>query len=175
MRAFATLNRPYHVIPFTQAPQQTNVPCRRTTAWVLTCNLLSSSTTVSRGPSLARSVKEQKASQSLPALQAPVLNRGGHCPRGNRPEVSLRSEWFSTSAGPVAGRSLKRVKTIDLRPGTRCRSPIPPSSSTRVPRRQQLCLPSWAPCWSQLRHSTPPWTFGQGWPHASGWCYVFQD
>ena len=57
------------------------------------------------------------------------------------------------------------------RPGTRCRFPIPPSPSTRVSRRQQSCLPSLAPCWPPLRRSTPPWTFGQGRTHTSGWRY----
>ena len=32
--------------------------------------------------------------------------------------------------------------------------------STRVSRRQRLCLPSWAPRWFPLKRSTPPWTFG---------------
>jgi len=62
-----------------------------------------------------------------------------------------------------------------FRPGTRCRLLIPPSPSTRVSRRKRLCLPSWAPRLSLLRRSTPPWTFGQGRPHASGWRCEYQD
>ena len=33
------------------------------------------------------------------------------------------------------------------------------------------CLPLWAPRTTSLDNSTPPWTFGQGWTHASGWRY----
>lgn len=91
LRPDGTLDRPYHAVPCTQAPPATPVSRRRIAIPWLTCKPFSSSTTGSRGPSLARSIAEQKASQSLPALQAPVLNRGGRRPRGDRPEVSLRS------------------------------------------------------------------------------------
>ena len=47
------------------------------------------STTVSRGPSWPRSIAEQKASQSLPALEAPISNRQCRRPRGGGPEVFL--------------------------------------------------------------------------------------
>ena len=86
-----TLNRPYRAVACPQAPPARRCPCRRMVMLALTCKPLSSSTTGSRGPTLARSIKEQKASQSLPALQAPVLNRGGRRPRGDRPEVLFRS------------------------------------------------------------------------------------
>lgn len=113
LRRCGTLNHPYRAVACPQAPPASRCPCRRMAMPALTCKPLSSSTTDSRGPSLARSFAEQKASQSLPALQAPAPSRGGRRPRGDRPEVCFVEHVPSTSASPVAGRSLKRVKAVD--------------------------------------------------------------
>ncbi len=112
-RPCGTLNRPYHAVPCRQAPPAPPVSCRRIAIPWLTCKPFSSSTTGSRGPSLARSIVEQKASQSLPALQAPVLNRGGRRPRGDRPEVLFRSACAFDLRQPCGWPLLKRVKAVD--------------------------------------------------------------
>lgn len=137
---------------------------------------LSSSTTDSRGPSLARSFAEQKASQSLPALQAPVPSRGGRHLRGDRPEVPLRSACAFDLCQPcgwalLEARQGHRSPDPALDAGPRSRH----HPSTRASRRQRLCLPSWAPRWSPLKRSTPLWTFGQGWTHARRWRCELQD
>ena len=176
LRRRGTLNRPYHAVACPQAPPARLRPCRRMATPALTCKPLSSSTTDSRGPSLARSIAEQKASQSLPALQAPAPSRGGRRPRGDRPEVLFRSACAFDLCQPC-GWAL-----LEARQGRRLTVPAPDAGSrsrhhpsTRVSRRQRLCLPSWAPRWSPLKRSTPPWTFGQGWTHARGWRCEFQD
>ena len=48
---------------------------------------------------------------------------------------------------------------------------FPPSFEHAVRRSARSCLPSWAPRAPSLIPSTPPWTFGQGRTHASGWRY----
>ena len=122
-------------------PPATPVSFRRIAMPALTCKLLSSSTTSSRGPTLTRSTTEQKASQSLPALQALVLNRGDRRPRGDRSEVSIRRACALTFASLWLGAPRSASRPSISRPGTRCRFPIPPSLSTRVSRRKRLCLP----------------------------------
>jgi len=176
LRRRGTLNRPYHAVACPQAPPARRRPCRRMAMPALTCKPLSSSTTDSRGPSLARSFAEQKASQSLPALQAPASSRGGRRLRGDRPEVLFRGACAFDPRQPC-GWALS-----EARQGRRSPDPAPDAGSrsrhhpsTRVSRRQRLCLPSWAPRWFPLKRSTPPWTFGQGWTHARGWRCEFQD
>ena len=86
---FATINAPYRTFPSVQVPPaipQTSRPFR---AVRLTAHPFLASTTVSRGPSRPRSIAEQKASQSLPALEALVPNRQCRHPRGGGPEVFL--------------------------------------------------------------------------------------
>jgi hypothetical protein len=67
---------------------------------------------------------------------------------------------------------------LEARQGRRFPGPAPDAGSrsrhrlsTRVSRRARSCLPSWAPRSPPLTRSTPPWTFGQGRTHASGWRY----
>lgn len=90
VRTVGTLNRPNHGIAALQAPSANHGPCRLTIAGALTGKARASSTMGSRVPSLARSIAEQKASQSSPALQAPAKSRGGRRPRGDGPEVLFR-------------------------------------------------------------------------------------
>ncbi len=94
--------------------RQRGFPCRRIATRALTRKPLSSSTRGSRGPSLARSIAEQQASQSLPALAAPAPSRGGRRPRGDRSEVCFVEHVPRPLPAPVAGRSWKRVEAVDL-------------------------------------------------------------
>ena len=158
-----TLNRPYRAVACPQAPPARRCPCRRMVMLALTCKPLSSSTTDTRGPSLARSFVEQKASQSLPALQTRAPSQGGRRPRGDRPETLFRSACAFDLCQPCGWALLEACqgrRLTDPAPDAGSRSRHHPS--TRVSRRQRLCLPSWAPRWSPLKRSTPPWTFGQG-------------
>lgn len=54
-------------------------------------------------------------------------------------------------------------------------APDPAIAEHACIRRKLLCLPLWAPGLSPLKRSSPPWTFGQGWTHASGWRCEFKD
>lgn len=130
LRRCGTINRPYHPVACPQAPPARRCPCRRMATPALTCKPLSSSTTGSRGPTLARSIKEQKASQSLPALQAPAPSRAGRRPEATAPRFSFVVHVPSTLASPAAGRSWKRVKAIDL--PTRHPMPVPDPAITRA-------------------------------------------
>lgn len=114
LRPFETLEGPHHPVACLQAPSRIGISCRRTTPRALTCKATSSSTTSSRGPSLARSVEEQKASQSLPAPEALALSRGGRCPRGSGSEVSVRSACAFDLRQPSGWALLKRVEAVDL-------------------------------------------------------------
>ena len=115
---------------------------------------------------------EQKASQSLPALQAPVLE----------PDLAVALE---ASAQRIIRRActtgLASVPTLgapEARHGLRASSRHPmPHRCSRHPfehafhaPRGCVCLPE-APRAPKLMNSTPPWTFGQGRTHASGWRY----
>jgi len=68
---------------------------------------------------------EQKASQSLPALQAPVSNRIGRCPSRHRPRGLLRSARARGPAGVHRRAFLKRATAFDFPVGTRCRTAVP--------------------------------------------------
>lgn len=105
-------------------------PCRRIATPALTCKPLSSSTRGSRGPSLARSIAEQQASQSLPALAAPAQSRGGRRPRGDRPEVCFVEHVPRPLPALAAGRSWKRVEAVDL--PARHPMPVPDPAITRA-------------------------------------------
>ncbi|PZP75037.1 MAG: hypothetical protein DI604_06575 [Delftia acidovorans] len=107
---------------------------------------------------------------------SPGPEPGWPSPRGDRPEVLFRGACAFDPRQPC-GWAL-----MEARQGYRSPDPAPDAGSrsrhhpsTRVSRRQRLCLPSWAPRWSPLKRSTPPWTFGQGWTHARGWRCEFQD
>ena len=86
---FATINAPYRTLPSEQVPPAIARTSSRFRAARLTAPPVLASTTVSRGPSRPRSIAEQKASQSLPALEALVPNRQCRHPRGGGPEVFL--------------------------------------------------------------------------------------
>jgi hypothetical protein len=66
---------------------------------------------------LAMLLMEQKASQSLPALQAPVSNRNSCRPRGGSPEVFfvVHVPWL---AGVHRRAFLKRATAFDPPVGT---------------------------------------------------------
>ena len=173
---FATINAPYRTFPSEQVPPAIARTLSRFRAARLTAPPVLASTTVSRGPSRPCSIAEQKASQSLPALQAPAPSRGGSRPRDDRPEVLFRSACAFDLCQPC-GWAL-----YEARQGRRSPDPAPDAGSRsrhhpsmRISRRQRLCLPSWAPRWFPLKRPTPPWTFGQGWTHAVGWRCEFQD
>ena len=128
LRRRGTLNRPYHAVACPQAPPARRCPCRRMVMLALTCKPLSSSTTDTRGPSLARSFVEQKASQSLPASSSPGPEPAWPSPPRRPPRGSLSwcmclrpspALWLG-ALGSVSRPSIDR-------PGTRCRFPIPPS------------------------------------------------
>ena len=70
---------------------------------------------------LAMLLAEPKASQSLPALEAPISNRQCRRPRGGGPEVFLVVQVAVTWPAFIAGRSLKRA-TANRAPG---RHPMP--------------------------------------------------
>jgi hypothetical protein len=122
-RAFGAIKAPYHAVASSQAPRATTAPCRRNATLALTCKPFSSSTWGSRGPSLARSFAEQKASQSLPALAAPAPSRGGRRPRGDRPEVCIRSACAFDPRQPL-GWAL-----LEARQGHRLTDPAPDAGS----------------------------------------------
>jgi len=92
------------------------------------------------------------------------------------PRFSFVVHVPSTFASPVAGRSLKRVKAIDL--PTWHLMPVPDPAITEhacfTPQAVVLA-PEGAPRLSPLKRPTPPWTFGQGRTHAGGWRCVFED
>ena len=74
---------------------------------------------------LAPLLTEQKASQSLPALQAPVSNRNSRSPRGGGPEVFFVVHVPVALPAFIAGRPLRRATAFDLPVGTRCRTVVP--------------------------------------------------
>mgnify|MGYP006967827382 FL=1 len=97
-------------------------------------------------------------------------------PEATAPRFSFVVHLPMTFASPVAGRSQKRVKAIDL--PTWHPMPVPDPAITEhacfTPQAVVLA-PEGAPRLSPLKRSTPPWTFGQGRTHARGWRCEFQD
>ena len=67
---------------------------------------------------LAMLLMEQKASQSLPALQAPVLNRYSRRPWGGSPEVFFVEHVHRGLAGIHRRAFLKRATAFDPPAGT---------------------------------------------------------
>lgn len=83
------------------------------------------STTGSFRPSLATLPRERKASQSLPALRAPVLNRKQLSPLRRQPRGLFRRACARGLTGVHRRAFLKRAAAFDLSVGTRCRSDVP--------------------------------------------------
>ncbi len=130
LRWRGTLNRPYHAIACPQAPPARRCPCRRMAMPTLTCKPLSSSTTGSRGhPWPAPSRSKRRRSRYLPFKPRP---RAGVAvaPETTAPRFSFVAHVPSTCVSPVAGRSMKRVKAVDL--PTRHPMPAPDPAITRA-------------------------------------------
>ena len=83
------------------------------------------STTGSFWPSMAALLTERKASQSLPALRAPVLNRKQLSPLRRQPRGLFRRACARGLAGMHCRAFLKRAAAFDLSVGTRCRADVP--------------------------------------------------
>ena len=83
-----------------------------------------------------------KASQSLPALQAPAQSRCSHRPLRRRRRGLLRRACARGPAGVHRRAFLKRATAFDHPIGTRCRIVVPAIPRARVPRIARLCLPS---------------------------------
>ena len=111
-----------------------------------------------------------KASQSLPALQAPAPSRCSPRPLRRRRRGLLRRACARGPAGVHCRAFLKRATAFDHPIGTRCHLCSRHPLSTRSTHRAAVFAFLGSP--HDLAHnSTPPWTFGQGWTHASGWRY----
>ena len=89
-----------------------------------------------------------------------------------------RSRGLSRSASRRGLASVHRWALPEARHGQQSTRPapdavplFPPSFEHAVRRSARSCLPAWAPRAPSLTPSTPPWTFGQGRTHASGWRY----
>ena len=113
---------------------------------------------------------EQKASQSLPALQAPVSNGAAIAPEVVAPRSFPCSEPAPAYYQQACWALLKRAgpdRTLRAAPDVAHRSRQPLSTAFHASHgRVGLHEPPRA---TPLINSTPLWTFGQGRTHASGW------
>ena len=97
-------------------------------------------------------------------------------PEATAPRFLFAVHVPSTFASRMAGRSLKRVKAVDSLARHPMPAPDPAITEHAWFTPQAVVLaPDGAPRLSPLNSSTPPWTFGQGWTHASGWRCEYQD